>query len=204
MRIWSANGGTDASFHGLSNFPSGTVGMVIMAPWWRATLRAAEGVDFETEVGVAEIPVGPSGEAPSSIAYTWLFAVDSSSPNKGAAWDFVHWMNAEQKEGAGSAIGDFLVNALGAIPSFDHDQAAFADSMSDHYVSAFVAASAYARPEQIVAGGQEIKTLLQVEIEAVLAGMTTPEDALASVEEQANAILEEHRMDGRGVSRILA
>ncbi|MCY4071584.1 MAG: sugar ABC transporter substrate-binding protein [Chloroflexi bacterium] len=189
-----ASGGTDPSINGLGNFPSGTVGMVIMAPWWRATLRAAEGVDFETEVRVAEIPVGPSGDAPSSIAYTWLFAVDSSSPNKEAAWDFIHWMNAEHDEGAGSAIGDFLVNALGAIPSFDHDQAAFAESMSDHYVSAFVAASAYARPEQIVAGGQEIKTLLQVEIEAVLAGMTTPEDALASVEQQANAILEEQRM----------
>lgn len=189
-----ASGGTDASINGLANFPSGTVGMVIMAPWWRATLRAAEGVDFDTEVGVAEIPVGPSGDAPSSIAYTWLFAVDSNSPNKAAAWDFIHWMNAEHDEGAGSAIGDFLVNALGAIPSFDHDQAAFAESMSDHYVSAFVAASAYARPEQIVAGGQEIKTLLQAEIEAVLAGMTTPEDALAAVEMQANAILEEQRM----------
>ncbi len=189
-----ANGGTDPSINGLGNFPSGTVGMVIMAPWWRATLRAAEGVDFDTEVGVAEIPVGPSGDAPSSIAYTWLFAVDSNSPNKVAAWDFLHWMNAEHNEGDGSAIGDFLVNALGAIPSFDHDQAAFAESMSDHYVSAFVDASAYAQPEQIVAGGQEIKTLLQVEIEAVLAGMTSPEDALASVEEQANAILEEQRM----------
>ena len=103
-------------------------------------------------------------------------------------------MNAEHEEGQGSAIGDFLVNALGAIPSFNHDQAAFAESMSDHYVSAFVAASAYAQPEQIVAGGQEVKTLMQVEIEAVLAGMTTPEDALASVEMQANAILEEQRM----------
>ncbi len=189
-----ANGGTDASISGLGDFPSGTVGMVIMAPWWRATLRAAEGIDFDTEVGVAEIPVGPSGEAPSSIAYTWLFAVDSNSPNKPAAWDFIHWMNAEHEEGAGSAIGDFLVNALGAIPSFDHDQAAFAESMSDHYVSAFVAASAYARPEQIVAGGQEVKTLLQVEIEAVLTGMTSPEEALESVETQANAILEEQRM----------
>ncbi len=189
-----ASGGTDPSINGLSDFPSGTVGMVIMAPWWRANLRAAEGIDFDSEVGVAEIPVGPSGDAPSSIAYTWLFAVDSNSPNKAEAWKFIHWMNAEQEEGAGSAIGDFLVNALGAIPSFNHDQAAFAESMSDHYVSAFVAASAYAQPEQIVAGGQEIKTLLQVEIEAVLAGMTTPEDALATVEEKANAILEEHRL----------
>ena len=189
-----ASGGTDPSISGLGDFPSGTVGMVIMAPWWRATLRAAEGIDFDTEVGVAEIPVGPSGDAPSSIAYTWLFAVDSNSPNKPAAWDFIHWLNAEHAAGRGSAIGDFLVNALGAIPSFDHDQAAFAESMSDHYVSAFVAASAYAQPEQIVAGGQEVKTLMQVEIEAVLAGMTTPEDALASVEMQANAILEEQRM----------
>ena len=73
------SGGTDPSINGLSNFPSGTVGMVIMAPWWRATLRAAEGIDFDTEVGVAPIPVGPSGDEPASMSYTWMFGVDSGS-----------------------------------------------------------------------------------------------------------------------------
>ncbi len=189
-----ANGGTDASINGLTDFPSGTVGMVIMAPWWRATLRAAEGIDFDTEVGVAEIPVGPSGTEPGSVAYTWMFGVDSSSEHVTEAWEFVHWINTEQEEGAGSPMGDFLVNALGAIPSFTYDQEAFADSMSDHYVAPFVAASAYARPEQVVAGGQEIKTLLQSEIEAVLTGMTTPEDALNSIAQQADSILEEQRI----------
>ena len=188
------SGATDPSINGLTDFPSGTVGMVIMAPWWRATLRAAEGIDFETEVGVAEIPVGPSGTDPASMSYTWMFGVDSSSENAEAAWEFIQWMNAEHEAGNGSPIGDYLVNALGAIPSFAHDQAAFAESMSDHYVAPFVAASAYARPEQVVAGGQEVKTLLQVEIEAVLTGLTTPETALETVAQQADAILEEQRL----------
>jgi len=189
-----ANGGTDPSISGLSGFPSGTVGMVIMAPWWRATLRAAEGIDFDTEVGVAEIPVGPSGTAPSSVSYTWMFGVDAGSAHIPEAWEFLLWLNSEHEEGAGSPIGDFLVNALGAIPSFTHDQEAFAESLGDHYLAPFVAATAYARPEQVVAGGQEVKTLLQVEIEAVLTGMTTPEAGLESVEQQANAILEEQRL----------
>ena len=188
------SGGTDPSISGLSDFPSGTVGMVIMAPWWRATLRAAEGIDFETEVGVAEIPVGPSGSEPASMSYTWLFGVDSGSENAEAAWEFIQWMNEEHEAGNGSPIGDYLVNALGAIPSFAHDQEAFAESMSDHYVAPFVAASVYARPEQVVAGGQEVKTLLQVEIEAVLTGLTTPEAALETVALQADAILEEQRL----------
>ena len=189
-----ASGGTDPSIDGLADFPSGTVGMVIMAPWWRATLRAAEGIDFETEVGVAEIPVGPSGEEPASMSYTWMFSVDSNSENAEAAWEFIQWLNEEHEEGAGSPIGDYLVNALGAVPSFAHDQEAFADSMSDHYVAPFVAAAEYARPEQVVAGGQEVKTLLQVEIEAVLSGLTTPQDALEFVAQQADAILEEQRL----------
>ena len=189
-----ASGGTDPSISGLGDFPSGTVGMVIMAPWWRATLRAAEGVDFDSEVGVAEIPVGPSGDSPSSVGYTYLFAVDANSAHKQAAWDFIHWMNTETEMGQGSAIGDFLVNALGAIPSFDFDRDAFAEALTDHFLAPFVTATEYVRPEPILAGAQEIKTLLQVELEAVMAGMTSPEDALASAEAQANAILEEQRM----------
>ena len=70
----------------------------------------------------------------------------------------------------------------------------FAESMSDHYVAPFVEASAYARPEQVVAGGQEVKTLMQVEIEAVLTGLTTPDAALESVAQQADSILEEQRL----------
>ncbi len=188
------NGGTDPSINGLSDFPSGTVGMVIMAPWWRATLRAAEGIDFDTEVGVAPIPVGPSGEETSSMSYTWMFGVDSSSENIDAAWDFIQWLNEEHEEGMGSPIGDYLVNGLGAIPSFSHDQDAFAESMSDHYVAPFVEASVYALPEQVVAGGQEVKTLLQVEIEAVLTGLTTPDEALETASLQGDAILEEQRL----------
>lgn len=189
-----ANGGTDASINGLTDFPSGTVGMVIMAPWWRATLRAAEGIDFDTEVGVAEIPVGPSGTEPSSVSYTWMFGVDSNSEHIPEAWEFLQWINSEQEAGAGSLVGDYLVNALGAIPSFSYDQAAYAESMNDHYVAPFVAASAYARPEQVVAGGQEVKTLMQTEIEAVLTGLTGPEEALNTVALQADAILEEQRL----------
>ena len=45
----------DMSINGLNDFPTGKVGMVIMANWWKSTLEAAKDIDFKNDVGVAEI-----------------------------------------------------------------------------------------------------------------------------------------------------
>jgi multiple sugar transport system substrate-binding protein len=187
------NGGIDTSIAGWE-FPNGTVGMVIMANWWRATLQASENIDYETEVGVAEIPVGPSGEETSTLSYNWLWGVDANSEHPEEAWDFVQWLNTPRGEGEASPMGEFLVNELGAIPSFQFDQEAFAEDLGDHFLTPFVNSTAYARPEPLIGGSQEIKTLLQTEIEALLTGMSDPQSVIDFVAPEANAILEEFRM----------
>jgi multiple sugar transport system substrate-binding protein len=185
--------GMDMSMAGMTEFPNGTVGMIIMANWWRATLMASEKINYDTELGVAPIPVGPSGTETSTLSYNWLWGVDKGSPHAEAAWEFIQWLNAPRAEGQASPMGDLLVNQFGAIPSNVFDQVAYADAFSDHFLAPFVASTAYARPEPLVGGSQEIKTLLQTEIESMWSGMTDPQSVLDYVVPEANAILEEFR-----------
>jgi multiple sugar transport system substrate-binding protein len=173
------------------DFPNGKVGMVIMANWWRATLQASELVDYENEVGVAPVPVGPSGESSSTLSYNWLWTVDSGSEHQQAAWEFIQWMNSASAEGEASPMGGYLVNALGAIPSLLSDQAAYAEDLGDHFLAPFVESTSYARPEPVVAGGQEVKTRLQTEVEAVLTGMQDVASALEFAAMEGDAVLAE-------------
>ena len=184
------NGGMDMSVSGW-DFPNGKVGMVIMANWWRATLQASEAIDYDSEVGVAPVPVGPSGDESMTLSYNWLWSVDASSREQDAAWHFIRCLNSEQEPGAGSPMGDFLVHALGAIPSLAFDQTAFASDLGDFFLQAYVDSTRTARPEPVIAGGQEIKTKLQNEIEAVLSGLTDPETALGTAAFEGDAILQE-------------
>ena len=92
-------------------------------------------------------------------------------------------------------MGDLLVNEFGAIPSNIFDQVAYADVFSDFFLVPFVASTAYARPEPLIGGSQEIKTLLQTEIESMLSGMTDPQSVLDYVVPEADAILEEFRAE---------
>ena len=185
------NGGTDVSMAAQAEFTNGRVGMIIMANWWRSGLQAAPGVDYETEVGVAPVPVGPSGDASSTMSYNWLWTVTSSSPNQEKAWEFIQCMNSPAAEGSGSPMGEYLVNVLGAIPSMNWDQAFYAEDLGDHFLAPFVESVSYALPEPVVAGGQEVKTKLQTEIEAVLQGMQDVPTALEFAAMEGDAVLQE-------------
>lgn len=184
------NGGIDLSVSGW-DYPNGKVGMIIMANWWRSTLQASEAIDYDTEVGVAPVPVGPSGEESMTLSYNWLWTVDARSANQDAAWRFIRCLNTEKETGAGSPMGDYLVHSLGAIPSFLFDQEAFAEDLSDFFLSTYVASTNFARPEPVVRGGQEVKTFLQVEIEAVLTGISDAQTALEVAAAEGDSVLQE-------------
>jgi multiple sugar transport system substrate-binding protein len=169
-------------------FPNSKGGMVIMANWWRATLKDTFQDGYEN-VGVAPIPHGPNGES-ATLQYNWLFGVDNGSQNREEAWKLVQWLNTPAGAGEASPIGDFLTSALGAIPSRLPDQEALSDRF-DEFMQAYVDSTAVARPEPVVPGGQEVKTTLQTEIETAWYGQKTPEEALADAAEEANRILTE-------------
>lgn len=184
------NGGMDMSVSGW-DYPNGKVGMVIMANWWRATLQGSEAISYDNEVGVAPVPVGPNGTDSMTLSYNWLWSVDAGSQNQEAAWNFIRCLNTEKEAGKGSPMGDYLVHSLGAIPSLLYDQKAFAADLSDFFLQAYVDSTNYARPEPVVKGGQEVKTRLQTEIEAVLSGVSDAETALQTAADEGDAVLAE-------------
>lgn len=171
-----------------SGFPSGQVSMVVMAPWWKSQLAAIMGSDFDN-VGVAPLPRGEAGLA--TTAYTWFWAVDSSSPNQEEAWKFLQWLNSLHDPFEPSRMGTFLVQT-GLIPGRPADVQANAEVVLDGFMAPFVHALEHSIPEPIVYRGQDIKIILQREIEAAWQGVKPPGNALLDAKRQIDAILAEY------------
>ena len=87
-----AMGTADANTTGpfLDNFVSGKTGMIIMANWWESALKGGMGDKF-ADIATAPIPVGPSGDKPRSISYSWMTVVNAkaSPEEQKEAWDFL-------------------------------------------------------------------------------------------------------------------
>ena len=170
------------------DFEAGRAAMTIMANWWGAQLKASD-LGMEN-VGVGPIPAGEGGVS-TSVQYEWLWAVNNTTKNGEAAWNFLTWLNSPVSEGASSPMGDFLTSALNAIPGRTSDQEAHQDVLGDPFVAPFVAALATARTEAIIPGAQEIKSSLQKQIESAWYGETDPQTALDTAADEANRILTE-------------
>jgi multiple sugar transport system substrate-binding protein len=181
----------DTSIGSYTDFVNGKAAMIIMANWFRAELQASF-VDGYENVGVVPIPTD-GGAQSVALQYNWLWGVDNNSPHREEAWKFLMWLNSPTEPGKASPMGDYLTSALGAIPSRTSDQEALVDRLGDEFMKAYVASTATSMPEPIFAGGQEVKTSLQVEIEAAWYNQKTPEEALTFAEEEADRILSENK-----------
>src|SRR5699024_8128110 len=105
-----ANASTTGPY--LNNFANGKTGMLIMANWWESDLKDAMGDSFDN-VKTAPIPVGPSGDDPHSVSYSWLTVVNSnaSDSQQEEAWEFLEWLNSpDSGDDGSSAMGDLLMS----------------------------------------------------------------------------------------------
>ena len=92
VRVTDPTMGTaDANTTGpfLDNFVSGNTAMIIMANWWESALRTGMGDEEFANIATAPIPVGPSGESPSSISYSWMTVVSASADDAEAKDDAI-------------------------------------------------------------------------------------------------------------------
>ncbi|MCX5494618.1 extracellular solute-binding protein [Kaistia dalseonensis] len=186
-------GTADANTTGpfLDNFVSGKTGMIIMANWWESALKAGMGERF-ADIATAPIPVGPKGDGPHSISYSWMTVVSegASDAEKKAAWDFLAWFNGPNSGANGaSAMGD-LLQSMGILPSRTSDVAAFAERLKTPFLAGYVDVLSQAHPFPTVLGGQEFTEALQGHIEAVQFGKETAAEAAAAAQADAAAILE--------------
>ncbi|WP_116652320.1 extracellular solute-binding protein [Pelagibacterium sediminicola] len=186
-------GTADANTTGpyLDNFVSGRTGMIVMANWWESALRGGMGDDF-ANIGTAPIPVGPSGEAPSSISYSWLTVVNASATDeeKAAAWDFLTWLNGEGTgEDGASAMADILMS-MGILPSRTSDVEANAAALDRDFLAGYVSVLENAQAFPLVLGGQEFTDALQQIIESLEYGQISAEEAQETAQADAEVILE--------------
>jgi len=71
-----------------------TIGLIIL-PTWMTYVRDAMGDKF-SHLGIAPIPIGPSGTESRSMTYNWVNTVTQRAANEGraqAAWNFLYWLN---------------------------------------------------------------------------------------------------------------
>ncbi|WP_395818571.1 ABC transporter substrate-binding protein [Devosia sp.] len=176
----------------LDSFVSGKTGMIIMANWWESALKAGMGDAFG-DIATAPIPVGPSGDVPRSISYSWMTVVNAkaTAEEQAAAWDFLAWLNGpESGPNGASAMGDILMS-MGILPSRTSDGAAFADRLaSDPFLAGYTQTLADAKGFPVVLGGQEFSEALQKTLEAMQFGQLNAAEAQATAQADATEILE--------------
>ena len=158
------------------DFPSGAVGMAIVANWLKDTLRASMGEDFRDKVGVAPIPAGNGWK---TYQYSFFWAVDARSRNRDAAWELLLWLNTPRETGARSCTGEMLVR-MGGLTGNKADIAASSAELGDDFTRPFVEAIASGRAvaDPNLVHATEIQQVLRQAIEKAWGGTLTPAQAL--------------------------
>jgi multiple sugar transport system substrate-binding protein len=175
----------------LDNFVSGKTGMIIMANWWESALKGGMGDKF-ANIATAPIPVGPSGDKPRSISYSWMTVVNATAgeAEQKAAWDFLAWLNSPKSgQNGGSAMSGILMS-MGILPSRSSDVDAYKDKLGSEFLAGYVSVLADAKPFPVVLGGQEFSEALQKTLEALQYGQVSAKDAQANAQADATSILE--------------
>jgi multiple sugar transport system substrate-binding protein len=174
------------------DFPSGTVGMAIIANWFKDTLRQGLGDRFGEVVGVAPIPTNAADWR--TLQYAFFWGVDARSRNKDAAWALLRWLNTPRAAGARSCTGEMLLR-MGGLTGNKADIAASADDMNDGftkpYVEAISGGHAVALPNVQRLG--EIQQVLRNNIEKAWSGSLQPAQALRQADREIAPLLAEDR-----------
>ena len=170
-------------------FPSGTVGMMIMPNWFKASIRQGLGERFSETVGVAPIPGGANWR---TLQYGFFWAVDANSPHPDDAWALLTWLNTQQTPGRRSCAGEMLI-ALGALTANRSDLAASKAELADGFMKPFVDALSAGRalPEEPVRHAAEVEGILKSYIERAWLGRLSAERALVEADKVIRMILAE-------------
>jgi multiple sugar transport system substrate-binding protein len=173
------------------DFPSGSVGMMITANWFKDTLRQGLGDKFESTVGVAPIPGGDDWR---TYQYSFYYGVDARSPSKPEAWRLVRWLNTPSEPGKRSCVGDMLMT-MGGLTANKADIAASQAEVNDPFTRPYMEAisSGRAISEKNVPQASEIEVTIRGAIEEAWLGRQDPQKALSAANAQIESILKEAR-----------
>ena len=176
----------------LTTFPTQNAAMTIMADWWEAGLKAAMGSNY-SNVGVAPIPVGPSGTKPITVSYSWLWTVTGQAQKRGdatMAWRFINWLDTPNTSTSLSPMGKWL-EGLGILPSRTSDYTNNASLTSDPFLAPYInAMSSGSAPAMPAIGPYEqvIDTLWHT-IRGIEGGTVEPASGMQLAASESNSFI---------------
>ena len=173
------------------DFPSGAVGMMIFANWYKAVLQQAFGAALNDTVGVAAIPAGPDWR---TLQYAFFWAVDADSPNKVAAWNLLSWLNSPQTENKPSCTG-VMLGKLGALTGNINDVATNTDDFGDAFTRPFADAITSGRAGSLpnALRSSDILDNLRLMVGKALSQAETPQAALQAADQEITALLHDNQ-----------
>ena len=152
--------------------------------------------DKFADIATAPIPVGPSGDKPRSISYSWMTVVNAKAAGEAeqkAAWDFLAWLNGP-KSGQNGALGDGRHPDVDGHPAVAHLRRRRLQGQARlPFLAGYVSLLADAKPFPVVLGGQEFTEALQKTLEAMQYGQASATDARPTAQTDATSILERGR-----------
>ena len=175
----------------VQDFPSGAVGMAIMANWNKKTLRQGFGAAFHDTVGVSPIPAGPDWR---TVQYGFFFGVDAKTALRDEAWALLRWLNAPHGGQGRSCMGDMLVS-MGALTGNLADIAASGDELGDDFTRPYVEAVSTGRAmsDPNLPHAAEILETLRDAIGRAWGGREPATEALRVADQRISGILAENR-----------
>ena len=153
---------------------SGLVGMVIDGAW---AIPTYEEVDFDWDM--AQFPLGPAGRHNVSIGGTFVISNQTKHPKE--AYEFLKYVTNTEN------LSEIVAKTGAGVPGRRSSEAALSPKMKK-----YAELIADTKPYNAIIGSLELFTIQQKEVEAVWFGVKTPEEALASIEAQANEVLKAH------------
>ena len=169
-------------------FPSGSLGMMIVPNWFQKSLHQGLDKRFTETVAVAPIPAGPSWR---TVQYGFFWSVDADSAHPAEAWALLKWLNTARQTGGRSCVGDMLMK-LGGLSGNKQDLAASSAELHDPFMQPFVDAlsSGRALPQPSISHANEIEALLSKYLERAMLGVLPTDQALRELDAGIGQILE--------------
>lgn len=180
-------GVTDPSINVLTAYPSGHIGMTINAEWMLGSSQQAAGANV-SDFATAPIP-GPSAGEKGSLTYSFFYGVTSRSQHQAQAWQFLTWLCSQPTSNGATTLANMLLNTGTSLPSRNADVKALASKLSAPNLKPFIDALSYAATEPNGGQGQQVKTIMQDQIEAAWAHKASPAAALQGAQSQIDSLL---------------
>ena len=158
-------------------FIDGTVGSFFSGPFHVGLLREQGGPDFADKFAVAQVPGDTSR---TSFTGGGNLAVFNDSENRDASWKFVRWLSEPETQIEWYGISTDLPSTTAA---FDDPQ--FAD---DPYLSVFAEQLADSKAPPAIPTWAQVSAVVDQELEKVTRGDQTVDEALKTIQSQAESI----------------